>query len=129
MKTKPILPEWAEEMQQIEQELERTYNQAGAMMVVLRKIAELCWKGHEAEDLLVKNECFSDIIKEIETVPKDGSRYTEEIDRLRELLKTAYRLFILIPRACLSTDEQLAKQDWERVEQIRDVLWDEIKAN
>ena len=76
---KAILPEWMEEMHQ---ELEQTYLQAGAMMVVLRKIAGHCWKGYEAEDSLAKNECFSNILKEIETVPKDGRRYLDELNGL-----------------------------------------------
>jgi len=123
---KVVLPEWMEEMQQ---GLEQTYLQAGAMMVVLRKIAGHCWKGYEAEDSLAKNECFSNILKEIETVPKDGRRYTEEIDRLRELLKSAYNLSVLIPRACSTIDRELAEQDWKVVEQIKEKIWDEIEAN
>ena len=123
---KIVVPEWEEEIECLEQQLERTCLQAGSMMVVLREIAGHCYEGFEAEGRIAKNECFSNILKEIETVPKDGRRYTEEVESLRQLLKSAYDLFTLIPRACSSIDRELAQQDWEVIERIKTMIWDEI---
>ena len=116
---KAILPEWMEEMHQ---ELEQTYLQAGAMMVVLRKIAGHCWSGIEAEGRIAKNECFSNILKEIETVPKDGGRYTEEIDTKNEQLVRVLDALRKLIDFGLSGIDELRETAYEEAE----TLWNEL---
>jgi len=121
---KIVLPEWAEEMQRLEQQLERTCLQAGAMMVVLREIAGHCYEGFEAEGRIAKNECFSNILKEIETVPKDGRRYTEELNAKNEqLARVLDALRELIDFGLCGIDE-LRHVAYEKAETV----WNEIKT-